>query len=202
MGEKKGAPWWIWFLMAIGLLTAVGRCSSDGDNISDNSASIQQPAVKSQTVELADTSKTSSVSSWQYSEEDDAMSSKKILMALIESRNVVTFDFPYTGEQRATLQLRKHPRFGNDVILYVQRGQFNMNYDGMTLLVRFDDGDAMRFNALEPEDHDRTAVFIKGYDRFVERMKKSSLVRIEATFYNEGNRVFEFDVSGFNNARL
>jgi len=57
-----------------------------------------------------------------------------------ESTNTASFGFPYQGVQHTLLFLRGHPRHGQDVILKIEKGQFQCSsYDGCTVLVRFDD---------------------------------------------------------------
>lgn len=127
------------------------------------------------------------------------MGKGEISTATVNSSNTISFEFPYNGPQKATLHIRKHPRYGKDVILSITKGQFLCSSvsDGCSVSVRFDDRKAERFSASEPSDNDSTAVFIKGYDRFVSALKKSKTVRIEATFFHEGNRVMEFNTEGF-----
>lgn len=132
---------------------------------------------------------------WNYQESDDQMGRGKARSAIVNSLNEVDFGFPYKGSQRATLQLRNHPRFGRDVIVSIERGQFLCRLDGCNVHVRFGSGKPMAFSASEPDDHSTTMLFISNYDKFVTSTKKVDKVFIEATFYQEGNRVFEFDVS-------
>jgi hypothetical protein len=134
--------------------------------------------------------------SWDYSESPDDMGSGTIKWATITSTNFVNFGFPYQGEQKAKLELRTHPRHGHDVILSVEKGQFMSGVYGTTVLVRFDDGPAKKYTANSASDNDPKMLFLQGYNSFVAGAKKSSKIRIEATFYNEGNRVFEFDSAG------
>lgn len=133
---------------------------------------------------------------WQYSNHDDKMSSKQINFATIKSKNELAFGSPYSGQQRARLQLRKHPRFGNDVILRIEKGQFICRVRGCNIKIRFDDGKTLTFEASGPNDHDSTTLFIRNYNRFTANLKKSNLLFIEAEFYREGVRIIEFDVSG------
>lgn len=134
---------------------------------------------------------------WHYSFDEDQMNGKKTFWANIESANKINFDFPYAGEQRGRLTLRTHPRYGKDVILSISKGQFLCSYDGCSVLVRFDEGQPVRFSASEPADNDTTTLFIRGYSNFMAHMMKAKRVRIEAVFYQEGNQVFDFNVGGF-----
>ncbi len=201
--EMKKVPSFIWIifgLLCVGWLVNYGHDQTEKARIqalSDSWYTNQNPKPKE--AEVHNGPVESIGKTWQYSSFFDEMTSKLIHLASIESNNTVNFDFPYQGEQHATLRLRRHPRFGHDVMLIIERGQFNTRYDGTPILVRFDDGVAMKYTAAEADDHDRKILFIQGFKRFVEKMNKASVVRIEAPFYNEGNRVFEFDVSGLKN---
>lgn len=133
---------------------------------------------------------------WNYSDREDAMTGKTSHTALVLSTNEIEFDFPYSKPQRARLTLRKHPRYGNDVILAIERGQFNCRSDSCSVRVRFGDGQAQTFSMSEPQDNSSTQLFFDNYKRFVDQLRTVDTLRIEAQFYQEGNRVFEFGVDG------
>jgi len=133
---------------------------------------------------------------WSYLENEDSMSGRTSRSAHRRSLNQVEFDFPYADPQRATLELRNHPRFGRDVIFRIERGQFLCRIDSCSVRVRFGSSDPVTFEASEPESNDSTILFIRQYDRFVERTKEVDEVLIEATIYQEGSPVFRFDVTG------
>jgi hypothetical protein len=135
---------------------------------------------------------------WRYDESDDQMGRGRVRRAAVNSLNEVNFDFPYGGDQRGTLTVRVHPKFGKDVILAIDKGQFLCGFDGCSVAVRFDEGKAQTFSAVGPGDHSTAALFFRGYERFVASTKKAKRVYIEAQFYQQGSRVFEFDVSDFN----
>lgn len=132
---------------------------------------------------------------WTYSSNSDEMTGSIVKYASVTAMNSVNFEFPYQGAQYATLMLRRHPRHGKDTILSLDRGQFLCNsYDGCSILVRFDDQRPMSFSASPSSSHDSTVLFIQGFDRFVRLAKKAKVAKIEATFYREGGRTFEFRV--------
>lgn len=134
---------------------------------------------------------------WTYENVQDSMTQKTINIALLGSTNRLSFGFPYRGTQQAQLQLRKHPRWGQDVILQIQKGQFLCNsYDGCSVSVRFGNGKPKKFSAGEPNDNSSTSIFIRGYSNFVSELRKVDKVYIEASFYQEGNRTLEFAVDG------
>jgi len=133
---------------------------------------------------------------WQYDEFPDKMGRGIVKTAIVRSLNEVNFDFPYIGPQRATLHLRIHPRYGKDVIITIERGQFLCDIYNSQVAVRFDNGKAQNFKAVEPADNSTTALFIRGYDKFLSGARKAKKVYIEAQFFQQGTRVFEFDISG------
>ena len=133
---------------------------------------------------------------WSYQEFSDDMSKGKVKQASVMSLDTVDFRFPYNGKQRAKLVIRSHPRHGKDIILSLEKAQFLCRYDECSVLAKFDDGKAQKFNAVEPSDHSTNVLFIKGFDKFVSAAKKAKNVAIEAEFYQEGGRAFHFDVDG------
>lgn len=132
------------------------------------------------------------VGPWRYELKEDRMGGKT---AVTLSKNEINFGFPYQGNQRATLLLRAHPRHGRDVILSIQKGQFVCGVSGCNVTVRFGAGKPQRLSAGPPDDHSSTALFIQGHDQFVANMKAVEKLLIEAPFFQEGNRLFEFDVA-------
>ena len=138
------------------------------------------------------------IAAWTYGEQADPMGRNAAKHATIQSRNQITFGSPYGGPQRATLTLRIHPRYGRNVILDIARGQFNCRVDGCAVLVRMDERPAERFSASEPSDNSSDTIFIRDYQRFLRGVKAAKLLRIEAEFFREGTRIFEFDVAGLN----
>lgn len=135
---------------------------------------------------------------WRYQHDADAMSNGKAYFAAVRSTNTVSFGFPYSGTQHATLTLRTHPRYGKDVILAIERGQFLCpSYDSCTVLIRFDDSKATNYSAAGAGDNSTETLFIRNYSGFLVHMAKAKRVRVSAPVYQEGSPVFNFDVSGF-----
>lgn len=132
---------------------------------------------------------------WNYVESDDSMTGKKIKFAVVDSTNSVDFGFPYNGSQRGKLSLRKHPRWGESAYVSLEKGQFVCGYDNCNLRVRYGEGAPQRLSASEPSDHSTNLLFITNHKQFIAQVRKVNKVYIEAEFYQEGNRVFEFNVS-------
>lgn len=133
---------------------------------------------------------------WEYVEDTEKMQDGKIKKAILLSENEIELDFPYQGPQRALLILRKHPRYGSDAIIHIDRGQFLCRYDNCFVNIRFDKGKSQKFSTVEPSDHSSETLFISNYPRFLSGLKKSKKVYVEAEFFQQGYRVLEFNTAG------
>jgi hypothetical protein len=133
---------------------------------------------------------------WNYSNSTDAVSNKESKQASITSNNSFEMQFPYQGGTTGNIIIRKHPRYGKDVIFTINKGQLLCtSYDGCQVSVRFDNKKPFKVHASEPEDNSSTELFLGGYDKLVKEIKNSKTMVVEATFYQNGARAFEFDVS-------
>lgn len=150
----------------------------------------------------ASPSATLETGSWSYVSETDDMTGKPFQSASVYSTNTVNFGFPYNGVQHARLTLRKHPRYGSDVLLEIKKGQFMAGVSGVQVLVRFDDNTTpMKFWASGAADHSSTTLFLGNYAKFVSQLRNAKIVRLSTPIYHEGNPVFEFNVAGFKEAK-
>lgn len=188
-------------LFGIVALIVVGRISSELGKSSTVSATANLKSTAS-TSPRATAPVEEQLSRWRYSSRQDEMTSGKIREATVDSTNQLEFKFPYSGAQNATLELRQHPRFGKDVIVSIERGQFICSVTGCSVLVRFDDGPSMRFNATGPSDYSSTALFISPYNKFYSNLIKAKQVRVSANFYQEGNQTLRFTVTGLDPVSL
>jgi hypothetical protein len=183
-----------WSVAIVGIVIFLALGSSDSGSSGRNSSTpttADQPTASNSEAEpeALDPQLT-----WQYDESSDEMGRGKIRTAFVSSLNEVDFDFPYQGAQRAQLVLRRHPKYGRNVILQVEKGQILTGIDGCDVQVRFDGGKARTYRGMGAADHSTTSVFLNNFDRFIAAAKKAKKVYIEAPFYQEGERVFEFNV--------
>jgi hypothetical protein len=155
---------------------------------------IQEEAAKIAAVPYNDSS--AAPTKWAYSEHADEMGRGTTKLAQVVSSNTVRFGFPYEGETHAALKLRKSPYYGQDVMLRVERGQFVSSYTSKFVTVRFDDGELTTFEVGEPTESATGLLFIRDNEEFISQLRKARSLKIEAHFYQEGRRVFEFDVHG------
>jgi hypothetical protein len=138
------------------------------------------------------------VTTWQYGQEADPMGRGTKHQASLVSLNMVELNFPYQGAQPGVLAIRREPKSGTDVILIIEHGQFAGTYSCNHVTVRFDDGALQKFRIVEESTGKHNMVFIDDEQGFIRQMTRSSRVLIEAMFYAEGTRVFEFNVEGLN----
>jgi hypothetical protein len=134
--------------------------------------------------------------SWSYQNDVDKMSGKESKYAQTASINTHELHFPYQGGTNMTITLRRHPRMGLDAFISINKGQLDTNYNGTTVSVKFDDKPPMKFSMNEPDDNSRDTLFFNNQKRFIENIKKSKHVIIEAQFFQDGNRQFEFNTDG------
>lgn len=153
------------------------------------------PAIRLAFVMLLSTA-SHALAAWEYKSTETPMGGV-MKVASVMSNDEVNFDFPYQGRQRARLALRVHPRYGRDVMLGLQKAHFHCSsVSGCSVLVRFDERPAVKFSATAPEDNSTTTLFIRDYARFLRETRASKRVRIEAQFYQQGTRVFDFNIAG------
>ena len=137
-------------------------------------------------------------SQWSYDSSPEGMSGKPVRTASVMSSNTIDLGFPYGGSQRARLLLRRHPRWGNDVILAIERGQILCHsFDDCYVAVRFDDEKLHRYEGNPPSDNSSESLFIPAFGTFMKNLSGAKKLKIEIKIYQQGNQVFEFDVSGF-----
>lgn len=132
--------------------------------------------------------------SWVYAQHADEMGSGTIKIAAVQSLAEISFGFPYQGAQRGTLTLQDHPRRGESVSLSVPRGQF-LCYSPCYISAQFNSGRIWQYETASPADGSSNTVFIVDYKDFRNELQKADRVRMEALFYQEGTRVFDFDVT-------
>ena len=139
---------------------------------------------------------------WRYQVSTDQLTSKPTYTAWVKSLNQVSFDFPYQGIQRGQLILRTHPQYGKDLILQVEKGQMLVrSYEDTSVKVVFDDRSPVSYRVVGPADHGTTSMFFRDYHGFVGRMLKAKKMKISVPFYQQGNVVFEFNISDFDSGR-
>lgn len=138
------------------------------------------------------------VTHWQYhaitGEMDDAVSPT----AIISSKNTVEFKFPYAGEQRARIMIAYKADKGYAMLFAVDRGQILCAPAGpCPITLRIDGGKQFAVEAERPNDQSSNDVVIRNSDDLASKIFAASNIKVQATFFQNGSPVFDFDVSGF-----
>jgi hypothetical protein len=177
----------ILLILLLGLLA--GCDASTSNSKSDSIATDTSLKSDKSKIAVADTSK------WLYPDEVDKMTSKTTYYAENNSTNALELKPPYDGDNDATIWLRKKVGVTN-AYLVIKKGQFMVGIEGMDIRIRFDDKQPMTFSCSGSSDDDPTTIFINSPAKLIANLKKSKKMIIEATFYNDGNQLMEFDVDG------
>jgi hypothetical protein len=165
---------------------------------STTSASAATPSAATSAA-LTSRSSTAKPSNWRYSEQQDKMRNQTTRYASLESNNQLSFDFPYNGGSTGTLTLRLSPKYGKDVILQIEKGQFLCSsFDGCAVHVKFDKRPIEVYSAGEATDGSSNVLFIHNYAGFLKQLRQAKSLTIEAHFYQEGWRQLEFSPAGLN----
>jgi hypothetical protein len=134
---------------------------------------------------------------WQYHEKLDQMRNAKVRFAALDSKNAAQFRPPYDGGSRLRIMLRngdKASGMGLDAFIVIERGQFDCDLRGCTVAYKFDDGKVGTF--WMNRGNDSQSLFVTTAAGFIGLLKKSKVLMLEAEFYQDGKRQFEFDVAG------
>lgn len=131
-------------------------------------------------------------SAWDYKSSTDQMTGKKSAQAIMVSDNELDLDFPYTGSQRGMLIVRRHPQYGLDVIVAIQKGQILCHSYDCKISVKFDDAAPIRIGGTEPADNSSTSVFLDGPERFITLAKKAKRILVQINLFQNGAKVLEF----------
>lgn len=130
---------------------------------------------------------------WKYSEDTDPMTSKTTAHAMLRSNNSLDLGSPYSGTNHAGLIVRKHPRYGTNVIFKIDQGQLMCSeISGCPIKVRFDDGAPMNFTGTEPADNDPAVLFINETQRFIRAASKAKNILVQVNIFHNGAPVLEF----------
>lgn len=131
-------------------------------------------------------------SRWTTQETPDELTGRPIHQTTALSASEFELDFPYQGPQRARLVIREHPRFGNDVMLRIERGQLTCYSSDCRIDVVFDQGEVIRWRANPADGGSSEVIFLTQVDRFRREASRAREIRIAATVYSHGMLTFVF----------
>ena len=131
---------------------------------------------------------------WEYDSKDDEMTNSKSYFATISSDNGEVFGFPYDeeGGSHLTVTVRQIKKYGTEVLFGISKGQFLTDIDGQYVSVKFDDNAPKKYKTYSADDGSLDVLFIDNAEDFIAKAKTAKTIKIEAEFYQEGNRVFTF----------
>lgn len=166
------------------------------------------------------------LSGWDYYAKPSEMITDGVNhFASITSRNSVDFSFPYSGQQNATLVIRKMAGAddpGYEAIIFIDRGQL-LSGDQGDIEAKLDDAPPISFGADAPDDNSTTALFFDNgvkvdakraknghmvftdtlpLQQFIQDMQRATTLKVRVTAYQNGSPTFIFDISGFSLAKL
>lgn len=131
---------------------------------------------------------------WKYDTDKDEMTGKTTTTATVQSSDSLALAFPYGGENRGHLTVRKHPTYGLDVIFQVTKGQIQCSsYSGCSLKVKFDDAQPVTFSGTPAADHSSNYVFLQNTKLFLQKAAKAKRILVQATFFHGGSPILTFD---------
>lgn len=134
---------------------------------------------------------------WHRDESTDDMTGKPTVSVSARSMHSFELEFPHRGMHYGHLTVRRHPRYGLDVIVSVEAGQLICDYENCRILVRFDDKKPTSFAVSEAADRSSKTWFINDTSRFLKSLERANLVAAELRFYRQGHRTLKFETTGF-----
>ena len=99
------------------------------------------------------------------------------------------------------LVLRQHPKWGQSVYLLLDDAKFDCRKGCATLPVSFDGATAQRMQATVPPTGE-PALFIDEDKAFIAKLQKAQTVAVTATIKELGEKTMEFEVGGYDPAKL
>lgn len=133
---------------------------------------------------------------WNYSSEEDEMTSNMNRYAQVTSPDMVDLEFPYQEGTYMTLYIREKGG-ATDAFIKVTTGQLHTDYNNPTVTLRFDENPPEDFKVSDAASGDSEYLFFDNPIALVEKLKSSSKTKIKCMFYNQGSYVFNFDTDKF-----
>jgi hypothetical protein len=130
---------------------------------------------------------------WTYTATPEAGGTQ--YAAAIASKN------PPGGDAHVRLVLRQHPKWGQSVYLLLDNAKFDCHGGCATLPVSFDGAPPQRMKATIPPTGE-PALFIDDDKTFIAKVEKAQTVAISATIKDIGEKTMQFEVGGYDPAKL
>ena len=188
---KKGCLWAICIFV---ILIIIGKCV--GDDNTANTDNVNTDNANTEKVTQNNTEDSSEEKTWTHYEKKDEMRGHIDKYDFITSDNAVDFEFPYHGGSSLQMVIRHSVKYGTDVYLRIEKGQFSGNeFSGSNYVaIKFDNEAIKNYYFVEAEDGDSEIIFLKKTRELISKCKTAKNIKIEAPFFQEGRRVFHFHV--------
>lgn len=136
-------------------------------------------------------------SAWIYRKDADPMTGAVSAYAVLTSSNIQQLGFPYQGGTRAKLYIRQTAGAQPDFMLELNRGQFLCPGEAYcSVLVKFDLEEPQDYGGSRSDDGSSNVLFIRSESLLAERLPAAQRMKVEVLIYQEGRRVFDFDIRG------
>lgn len=197
MDEKRKSclPLIFFFVVIFILIVAVANKSSDDVKLSAKEEEEIEKEVSEDVENAKKEVEKEKVKEWEFSFDEDEMTGSRNVYARISSDNTINQGFPY-GATGANIGIRYTKRYGYDVLVTIDEGQFSgIDVSGTNyIMVRFDKGKAIKYWYNETDDGSSDCVFIRKANDFIKRCKVAKDIKIELPLYQNGRPVFKFHV--------
>jgi len=133
---------------------------------------------------------------WSYEVDSNPMDGDNIY-AHAKSKNTISLDFPYQGEQAAILVLTNQEHKGKVGVKFgVPRGQIMcMVGVGCDVRIKLDGQPAFSWRAHPAASGESNIILFANASRLINKLKGSKKIYIEVLFFQNGSKIMEFDLS-------
>lgn len=183
-------------LALIAVMSCVGVCALNPERRQARSSVLHEAHAPNEAHVVEAFQPPAILPAWEKIASADAMSGDLMVSHVAQSENFVSFGFPYEGQQPLNFIARK-ANGRTEVLILVERGQFTCGVRGCPVSLRFDDLPVMQATGESPRDHASNILFLEPAKAIAAKLEGATTMRVQATFYREGDHVFEFDVRGF-----
>ena len=184
-----------WGLIVFGAFFALGLIGSIF-NDEKKDGNTDQGTNGNTTITSTEISAMQNGETWKIKTSIDEMTDTKNIWATIRSKNYIEQEFPYNGETYATITIRYMQKYGENVLISIDKGQIvgnefnNTNY----ITARFNNETPKKFYFDEASDGSTELVFIRNSEIFIEKCKTAKDIKIDIPIFQGGRPIFTFHI--------
>lgn len=132
---------------------------------------------------------------WDYSAVEDPLTKKPINLAVLESTDSLSLEFPYQGRNKGSLTIRRSQRAGLDAMFSIEKGQLICGYGvgDCRVKVSFDGAAPVTFSMTRSADSSSTLLFFSDAKRLVELLSRAKEIRVAAVVFKAGEPTLTFN---------